>query len=126
MNDFNYNISARPERQVPPVISRRLEVIHVGLELINRAAANTPEDKSAQKEYYLPSHLASPAAQQAATVATEQVMGKINEFPVRTESLPTNARQIVNAMPLPTQTGEVIDMDQYRRAQLAREQINAA
>jgi hypothetical protein len=125
MNDFNYNISARPERQVPPVISRRLEVIHVGLELITRAAANTPEDMSV-RDYYQPSHLASPAAQQAAVVATEQVMGTINEFSVRPESLPTNARQIVNAMPLPTQTGEVIDIDQYRRAQLAREQINAA
>ena len=126
MNDFNYNISARPERQVPPVISRRLEVIHVGLELITRAAANTPEDMSTQTEYYLPSHLASPAAQQAAVVATEQVMSKVVEFPVRPQSLPTNAGQIVNAMPLPTQTGEVIDIDQYRRAQLAREQINAA
>jgi hypothetical protein len=125
MNDFNHNTTS-PERQVPPpVISRRLQVVSVGQALVGRAAENTPEDMSV-RDYYQPSHLASPVAQQAAVVATEQVMSKVVEFPVRPQSLPTNARQIVNAMPLPPQTGEVIDMDQYRRAQLAREQINAA
>ena len=128
MNDYyNHNTTTSPERQIPPVIANRLRIVYDGLLLVAQAAENTPDDVSV-RNIFQPSHLAAPAVHPAVPAATEQVMGNVIEFPVRTQSLPADTRYMSPTMPLPTQPTQSNEYDpdlMAEMAQHAREQINA-
>lgn len=116
MNDYNRQHQS-PERRVP-AIDNRLYVVANAVANVNMGESNTPYEASARQTMFRPSHQAAPAP-----------VSNIVEFPERTHSLPADNRSTVPTMPLPEQpamTGEVVDMDQYRMAQEARERLNAA
>ncbi len=121
MNDHNYNTTNSNQESRVPAVDNRLRIVGMAEMLVAQAANSTPEDVTV-RSYYQPSHPAVPAA-------TETAISNIVELKPRTNSLPADTRALTETMPLPTQPtaqGEVVDMDQYRMAQAARENIRAA
>jgi len=123
MNDNNHNTpSQNPESRGPEALYVRPRIANIATRNVIDVVNSMPDDATMRDLYYQPSHPAVPAA-------THQVVSNIVELAPRTKSLPADSRSSINQMPMPiepSQNGEVVDMEQYRMIQDARDKLNAA
>ena len=127
MNDYNRQHQS-PEKPHVPAIENRLRVTGTGEALLDQAVNNTPADTTA-RQMFTPKHEAAPAPvssyvefsqpELAASLPAAQDGTKLHQFPGPNETQPYAANQ-------PAVSGEVVEMDQYRMAEEARERLNAA